>query len=263
MLYQKSVQAVDVEVAFFSDQYQALRGAQATSMREDFCGTALLCTEWSKNNEQRTAIGVDLCQSTLDWAREHNIASLQANTAARISLLNEDVCTVACDSVDIICAMNFSYCVFKTRNALRTYFANAHRGLNERGIFVLDLLGGSKTCDVSEEKRKIEGEKAHYVWQQEKYNPINHHLLAHIHFRFSDRSRLDKAFSYDWRLWTLPELSELLAEAGFSKVRVFWEGFVENEDDPDSEYLVGDGIYREVAEIEQQESWLAYIVAER
>lgn len=259
-LYQKSVQAADVEVAFFAAQYQALRGSQALSMREDFCGTALLSTEWCKSDERRTAIGVDLCQDTLQWAIEHN---LSPEVAARVTLCNEDVCTVQCGQVDVICAMNFSYCVFKTRDALCAYFVNVHRGLNKQGIFALDLLGGTATCNVSEEERKIEGEKAWYIWEQERFNPINHHLLAHIHFRFSDRSRLDKAFTYDWRLWTLPELSELLTEAGFSKVRVFWEGFVENEDDPDSEYMVGDGVYREVDEVEQQESWLAYVVAER
>lgn len=260
VLYQKSVQAADVEVAFFAAQYLALRGAPALTMREDFCGTALLSTEWCKSDEKRTAIGVDLCADTLQWAVEHN---LTPEVAPRVMLRNEDVCTVQCGPVDVVCAMNFSYCVFKTRDALRAYFANVHGGLNEQGIFALDLLGGTATCDVSHEERKIAGERAWYIWEQERFNPINHHLLAHIHFRFADRSRLDKAFTYDWRLWTLPELSELLTEAGFSKVRVYWEGFAENPNDPDSEYMVGDGEYREVTEVEQQESWLAYVIAER
>jgi len=32
---------------------------------------------------------------------------------------------------------------------------------------------------------------------------------------------LDRAFSYYWRMWTLPELQELLQEAGFVKVTVY------------------------------------------
>ena len=60
----------------------------------------------------------------------------------------------------------------------------------------------------------------------------------------------------------LPELHELLLEAGFSKVRFFWEEF-EEDSDPDEEYLQGTGNYVEVTEQEQQESWIVYIVAER
>jgi hypothetical protein len=62
-------------------------------------------------------------------------------------------------------------------------------------------------------------------------------------------------------LWSLPELSELLTEAGFSKVRIFWEEFVEDEDD--DEELEGTGEYFEQTDVENQESWVNYIVAEK
>src|SRR5690606_27634489 len=39
-LYERSVQAVDVEVEFIRDTFKALRGREPTSFREDFCGTA-------------------------------------------------------------------------------------------------------------------------------------------------------------------------------------------------------------------------------
>jgi hypothetical protein len=55
----------------------------------------------------------------------------------------------------------------------------------------------------------------------------------------------------------------MLLEVGFSKVNIYWEEFEEDEDDPENEYLVGTGSYRKVTEVEQQESWLAYIVAEK
>ena len=41
-LYEQSVQAVDVEAEFLRDTYRALRGRDASSLREDFCGTASL-----------------------------------------------------------------------------------------------------------------------------------------------------------------------------------------------------------------------------
>lgn len=59
VLYQKSVQAPEAEVAFFDQVFPELRGRKALSMKEDFCGTAYLAAEWCKSDPQRTAIGVD------------------------------------------------------------------------------------------------------------------------------------------------------------------------------------------------------------
>jgi hypothetical protein len=62
-------------------------------------------------------------------------------------------------------------------------------------------------------------------------------------------------------LWSLPELKELLEEAGFSKVRIYWEEFEEDEDDED--LMEGTGEFFEATEVENQESWQVYIVAEK
>jgi hypothetical protein len=263
VLYQKAVQSAEVEIEFFVERYKELRGGKPLSMREDFCGTALLSTEWCQSDAQRTAIGVDLCEDTLAWASEHNLQAAGEAVSSRISLLKENVVSVSTPAQDIICAMNFSYCIFDTRDSLREYFKNAYAGLKNNGLLFLDLLGGTATCDVAEDIRDVEDEDFIYIWDQASYNPIDHHLQCYIHFEFIDGSRMDKAFSYSWRLWTIPEVSELLREAGFSKVRVYWEEFTEDEDDPDSEYLVGTGEHRQVTTIAQQESWLAYIVAEK
>ena len=68
------------------------------------------------------------------------------------------------------------------------------------------------------------------IWDQKAYNPINGDMLCHIHFSFPDGSKIKKAFTYDWRLWTLPEIRELLLEAGFQRATVYWEGT--NEETP-------------------------------
>jgi hypothetical protein len=49
-----------------------------------------------------------------------------------------------------------------------------------------------------------------YLWEQALYDPVSGRLVCHIHFAFEDGSRLERAFSYDWRLWSLPEIRELL-----------------------------------------------------
>ena len=72
---------------------------------------------------------------------------------------------------------------------------------------------------------------------------------------------MENAFTYVWRFWSLIEIKELLLEAGFSKVRIFWEEF--EEDDDDEEFMEGTGEYFEATEVENQESWMVYIVAEK
>ena len=73
-----------------------------------------------------------------------------------------------------------------------------------------------------EEEREISDDLT-YLWEQETYNPINHETLCHISFDFSDGSSMTRAFTYDWRLWSIPELREILEEAGFSRTAVYWE----------------------------------------
>jgi SAM-dependent methyltransferase len=260
VLYQLSVQAPDFEIEFFEERYKELRGRRPKSLREDFCGTALLCVEWCKSHPKRTALGVDLCQDTLEWGMRHNLKPAGRNVTSRIELLRANVLDIHEPKVDVTCAMNFSYCVFKTRGALRHYFETVHQGLKKDGIFVLDLLGGTETMSEMEEEREVEDKTFTYIWDQAKFNPITHDFLCHIHFAFPDGSRLKRAYTYDWRLWTLPELREVLIEAGFARVHVFWEQFA---DDPQGgEDQVSTGEYKDTLKADNQEAWIAYIVAE-
>jgi hypothetical protein len=64
------------------------------------------------------------------------------------------------------------------------------------------------------------------------------------------------AFRYDWRLWTIPELTELFEEAGFRNIHVLWEGT-----DPKTNY--GNGIMRRVARGHAEGAWYAMILGQR
>ena len=79
-------------------------------------------------------------------------------------------------------------------------------------------------------------------------------ILCHIHFGFKDGSRMRRAFTYDWRVWSLAEIQEILRESGFGRVEVHWEG-------TDSETGEGNGIFRKTTRGEAIESWVALIVA--
>jgi hypothetical protein len=259
-LYQKSVQDTDVELELMVEKYREIRGKEPLSFREDFCGTALLSVAWCQRKSKCTAQGVDLCEQTLDWGKKHNVLPAGKKVAARVELVHGNVLKVHKPKVDLTCAFNFSYSVFKTREQLRRYFKSARKGLNEEGVLMLDIFGGTEAITSTREKRKIEGEPFTFIWEQEKYNPVTNEILCHINFKFTDGSKIEPAFTYDWRLWTIPELHELLLEAGFSKVHVYWEEYQDDEDDEG--YLVANGNYIEVNEVENQESWVSYMCAE-
>ena len=259
VLYQKSVQEPEAEIELMNEKYLELRGRKPVSLREDFCGTAYLSVAWCLADPAHTAVGVDLCHETLEWGRRNNLQPVAGRIGKRLTLIEGDVLDSDSRKCDITCAFNFSYNIFKTREQLLGYFRAARNNLNDEGVLFLDIYGGTEAIDTVEEEREVDDDSFTYVWDQAKYNPITGEMLCHIHFNFPDGSRIERAFTYDWRLWSIPEVIELLREAGFSDTRVYWEEFQDSDDD--DEYLEGTGNYRAVTEIENQESWVSYIAA--
>ena len=253
-LYELSVQAPEVDTTFFQRYFKRFTGRPGRLFREDFCGTATLSAHWVALHRQNHAIGVDLDQPTLAWGREHNIAPLTEDQQSRIQLIRGDVREVREPKVDLTAALNFSYCVFKTRAELGSYLKNAHASLRPGGLFFMDSWGGSEAQRELEERRRVKGFT--YVWDQARFDPISYHSTCKIHFEFRDGSRLRSAFVYDWRHWTLPELREALAEAGFRDVHILWEG-------TDSETDEGNGVFRRKERGEADLSWIAYVVGQR
>ena len=173
--------------------------------------------------------------------------------------MKENVLDVRPEPVDIILAMNFSYFLFLNRSDLREYFRNALAGLTEDGIFFLDAYGGYEAPMEIVEPRAIEPEDYPgftYIWEQASFNPIDSRMECLIHFEFEDKSRIDRAFEYEWRLWTLPEIREILEEAGFEKVTVYWEGTDEKNNE-------GNGIFEAAVTGDADPGWVCYIVAEK
>lgn len=243
-LYQRSVQSADFEIDFFHRVFKKQRGRAAYSLREDFCGTALLSTAWVESHKQRTAVGVDIDPKVLAWGAAHNIAPLK-DAGTRVLLQQQDVRQSGKQRFDIVNAMNFSYWIFKTRNDLRDYFRSARRSLVNDGIFFLDMYGGWDAQQPMCSPRKIKGGFT-YVWDQASFDPITHDVVNHIHFEFKDGSKIHKAFTYEWRFWSLPEIKELLLEAGFKDVVVHWE---KNDK------------YKPATRAENQPGWLAFLAA--
>jgi len=254
-LYEESVQEPEADCDFVRQAWRELKGRQPTSLREDFCGTAITAIQWVKEDPSHTAIGIDLDGPTLDVARERIKQRLKPADRARIRLVQEDVLVVKESKVDCILATNFSYYTFKQRERLQTYFAAAREGLKRGGMLVLDAYGGSDAFLAMEEPRDTDAGFT-YIWDQDYYSPVTGDVINYIHFEFKDGSRIDKAFTYEWRLWTLPELREILEAAGFREVTVYWEGT-----DPETEEGNGEWSVTKTGDADQ--GWVAYLVAEK
>jgi hypothetical protein len=251
-LYEESVQCVESEIDFVDQTYKKLRGRNAHTLREDFCGTMNTSCEWVRRRKGNQAFCVDLDPSVLAWGKQHKLAKLTPEQQDRITIFRSDVRTAKTPPADIVLAMNFSYWLFKTRPAMIAYFRHIHASLANKGVFFLDSFGGNEAYKEMLETTRFKGFT--YVWDQARYNPINGDGLFHIHFRFPDGSAIDKAFSYDWRIWSLPEITEMLTEAGF-RAAVYWEGTGKDGQ--------GNGIFTKSVKGDADSSWIAYIVAEK
>jgi SAM-dependent methyltransferase len=261
VLYEISVQSVDFELDLFERIYRKKRGRAFTTLREGFCGTAALAASWVARRPANHAIGVDLHRPTLDWAVRHNLPRL-GDATSRLALIQANVLDVDAPRVDVLAALNYSYWVFKDRETLRRYFRIAHRSLRRDGIFFADVFGGTDATKVLREERKIpasslpDGRRVApftYVWDQAHFNPVSHDLVCRIHFKFRDGTKLKNAFTYRWRYWSLPEIQEVMREAGFRDVEVWLEGW---DDDADE----ANGVFRVRKQVEEMEGWVGYVV---
>ncbi|MCP4600986.1 MAG: class I SAM-dependent methyltransferase [Proteobacteria bacterium] len=245
-LYEISVQNTEITIDFINLAFETEHDKLPLSLREDFCGTAKLCADWVSSDPQRIAVGLDNNASTIAWALRNNVAPLGEN-ADRVEIIKRNVLKGTRRRFDVIAAFNFSYWIFRERDVLKSYLKSVYNGLVPGGVFLADLYGGPDAQYTMEETTKHDGFT--YVWDQDTFDPITHHTECHIHFRFPDGSELNKAFSYNWRAWTLPELKDILQEVGFERVDTWWDG--------------EDNILRPTESTQNLVSWVSYLAAWR
>jgi len=241
-LYERAVQQPELLIGFVESVFEDAFGTSPQVLREDFCGTAHTAATWVVRDAGRRATGVGLDEQVLAWAERHNRKPL-GKAGKRLRLTRADVCRSRA-AADVTLSLNFSHFTYKSRDELVRYFRHAHRCLRTPGLFVCDLYGGPLALQPCCDGREFE--EFTYLWEQQRYDPATAEALNHIHFRFPDGSALERAFTYDWRLWTLAELREALHEVGFIDTIVYYED--EDGFDPDLD----------AAELE---AYVAYVVA--
>lgn len=316
LLYQQSVQSPKGDISYLQKFFLLYVGGRLPlHLQEDFCGTALLSTEWLRNDSRRTAVGVDLDLEALDWCIENNMDKVGADGYSRISLFHGNVLqpleaklvnfesqeiinnirskdckddsesnelksavqvgsSTSTDDLymkrnvqlvprDIVCAFNYSCCCLHKRAEIVLYFKHVLGVLSKKGgIFVMDLYGGTS----SESKLRLQRRFPNftYIWEQAEFDIIGRKTRISLHFHLQKQQRkLRHAFSYSWRLWSLPEIKDCLEEAGFQSVHFWIRQMPDTEANRRTEgFGAGRDIkYEEVKTFEQEDAWNAYIVA--
>lgn len=254
--YRRSVQNPYEEALFLDWLYRDARGGTApATLREDFCGTFSNCCSWVRLDPERRAVGVDLDSEPLEYGCTHYYPLLKLKQQARVELLQENVLTSGLPKADVICALNFSYFIFKQRSELLAYFRNCYQTLEPDGIFVLDCFGGPAD-QKSHEMSNYEEEGYTYYFEQEGFDPLTNEAIFYIHFRRKGEEKRLKVFTYDWRVWAMPELRDALLEVGFDSVRIYWEG---RSPDGESEF----DFHRIEHVSKEPDTWWTYVVALR
>ena len=259
VLYEKSVQSQDFDLPFFAEYFENYTGRPLHLLREDFCGTAALSAHFVTQHPKNHAVGVDLDWPTLNWGMKHHVSLLPVDQQNHLTLIHGNVLDHHSSQVQLAVALNFSYMIFKDRPTLRQYFKRAKESLQPGGMFILDIWGGSESQVLQEEPRDIDNPEDDgigdftFIWDQDAFDPTTYFCTMRMHFTFQDDSEMRNAFVYDWRMWTMPEVMELMNEAGFRDVHFLWEGTNRKTNE-------GTGTYHRVEKGEADLAWVTYIV---
>ena len=250
--YKKSVQSPLEDIRFFKKTFKSHFNKTAHVFREDFCGTFYLAYHWVKDHPKNKAIAIDADKGPLDYGSRHHLSALKTNQKKRLKVLNKNVLDKNLPKAEIIIVSNFSYFALKKRKEMLKYFKNVYKALSKKGLFIIDVLGGPNCEERSEQEVQHKGFS--YYWDQDQFDPISRTGQFYIHFKRKGEKKRNKEFFYDWRLWSLPELKDILTAAGFSKVQVYWEGT-----DKQGE---GNGIFKPAQKGEICDTWIAYLVSQ-
>lgn len=240
--YEQAVQNPPETVSLIKKICREVGEGEYLSLREDFCGTGKIACEWVRSNPDAKAMGIDISAEVLGQAMERHASKLTDKQKSRIRFVEGNVVYSTgiarqenWGTFDVAHAGNFSYNCLKDRNSLREYFRSVASTLRKQGgVFILEGAGGPGFCTEDKEISDVEMSNGHtieYCWHQKKYSQTTGELLAAIHFKTPDGKVMKNAFVYDWRVWTVPELRELLIETGFSKVEVFLDHIGPNDEE--------------------------------
>lgn len=257
-LYECSAIGADAVVAFFDHAFPELRGRKALSLREDFCGTFVISREWVASDPARSAVALDIDPEPLAYGRRHHLASLRPAARRRLAPRLQNALSRTTPRADAVVSDNYSFFVLKRMDDLVRYLGFVHDSLAPDGIVALAIAGGGGFTEKRRDRRRRVAPgigRFVYVWDQKSFDPISAEGSFAIHLRLPDGTKLDDAFVYDWRVWTIPEVRLALEQAGFARSVVYWE-----QSDPSG---AGTNVYRIQERGDNDWCFNAYVVGLR
>jgi len=212
-LYDLCVQNAPASVRFIDAARRNHRLPAARTLREDFSGGGGLALAWVASAKPRSAIAVD-----------HDPAVLtRLLNSPRIKPITADVHRCH-QPADVIAATNFSLGYFHTRAGLLRYLTLCRKRLNPKGSFIADMYGGPSAFQTRAQRCTFhlpDGTPVRYEFEQRNTDPLTGRVLNALHFTVGtgrNALKLRDAFVYDWRLWSLPELTDACQNAGFTQI---------------------------------------------
>lgn len=235
----------------------AIHDNQPRVLQEDFCGTAAVSRRWVIEGEDRVAHAIDLDGEVVAKARAL-VEAMPALAQRRLEIMQGDCITAGASpdatrrgaeqvtspasslrggvihAPDVIFVGNFSIGYIAERGALVAYLRACKRRLDAGnggfggGVFCCDLYGGASAFRLGAIERRHPSrgrEIIRYVWRHEAADPRTARVVNSISFRVEVDGEivqeLPRAFVYEWRLWSLSELTDAMREAGFADVQVY------------------------------------------
>ncbi len=223
--YERAVQSAEDSLRLLLSEH----GGAPLTLAEHFAGSAALSRAFAASQAARRALAIDLDAGALERARG----------CERVQTLVADVRELRHAPVDIVHAGNFSLGYLHTRRELLDYLRNVRAALAPGGLFACDTYGGASAFALGSTERRIELPGALVLtslWERRAADPRTARVENVLSFRITRRgeqlAHWPEAFVYRWRLWSLPELHDALAECGFGPPRLRTATSTNPADDP-------------------------------
>ena len=254
-LYEQSVQNPKWHVDYLPEFHFKLLKRKPIAFREDFCGSGSIACAWVNRAPKNTALGLDISQAAIRYAKSINQAKLPPPARKRVQFIRQNVMRPTRKKFDLIGAYNFSVFAIHERNELVSYFTAVYQSIKNSGTFFLEVAGGMGFVNTRERENIVEIPglgKVKRIWEQGHFDPITALNRYSIHFMLPNGECLNDAFVYHWRIWQIRELREVLKEAGFIRSVILWE-----EDDENG---LGNDHFYPTETAANAHSWIAYVV---
>ncbi|MEM6551423.1 MAG: class I SAM-dependent methyltransferase [Planctomycetota bacterium] len=264
MLYEAAVQHPLAEVRMaervWHHHHRSSPGdeeAMPLLLREDFAGTAAVSAAWCDSHPDRQALAVERDPKTIRTARRRR----PPDDYPDLHLVESDVMALRGPRVDVVVVLSFSIGYLHTRADLLAYLRHTRRNLRPHGTVLLDLFGGPGSETPGTQSRPVTPNEPDlpdfcYHWEQRRFDPLTRRIDCRIHFDIAGKTRRS-ALRYDWRLWTPPELTDALTDAGFQQPTCWSDRY-------DPQTGQSDGHYRPATNTRRTDArhdWVVYLSA--